>query len=157
LAAQEDCPPKLTDGDIQADKAMLANHDIGVTQIAHRGTVRESAGLEVRGSVHLSRQFLEKLTESAIIKVALQLATTHRRDQAHADEKRARGPASASDSMEPSQVRTRLSAGGRWIRTIGPCREGAGYIAEGEFARGSTGGQKNLAGYRWFESISLQR
>ena len=31
------------------------------------------------------------------------------------------------------------------------------YIAEGEFARGSTGGRKNLAGYRWFESISLQR
>jgi hypothetical protein len=30
------------------------------------------------------------------------------------------------------------------------------YIAEGEFARGSTGGRKNLAGYRWFESISLQ-
>ena len=27
------------------------------------------------------------------------------------------GPASASDSMEPSQVRTRLSAGGEWIRT----------------------------------------
>jgi hypothetical protein len=49
-----------------------------------------------------------------------QLATTHRRDQAHADEKRARGPASASDSMEPSQVRTRLSAGGSRIRTIGP-------------------------------------
>ena len=24
------------------------------------------------------------------------------------------------------------------------------------FARGSTGGRKNLAGYRWFESISLQ-
>src|SRR6202011_3301654 len=31
------------------------------------------------------------------------------------------------------------------------------YIAEGEFARGSTGGRKNLAGYRWFESISLQQ
>jgi hypothetical protein len=26
-----------------------------------------------------------------------------------------------------------------------------------QFARGSTGGRKNLAGYRWFESISLQR
>ena len=49
-----------------------------------------------------------------------QLATTHRRDQAHANEKRARGPASASDSKEPSQVRTRLSAGGKWIRTLGP-------------------------------------
>jgi hypothetical protein len=31
------------------------------------------------------------------------------------------------------------------------------YIAEGEFARGSTGGRKNLAGYRWFESISLHQ
>jgi hypothetical protein len=29
-------PPKLTDDDIQAAKAMLANPDIGVTQIAHR-------------------------------------------------------------------------------------------------------------------------
>jgi hypothetical protein len=26
-----------------------------------------------------------------------------------------------------------------------------------QFARESTGGRKNLAGYRWFESISLQR
>jgi DNA invertase Pin-like site-specific DNA recombinase len=29
-------PPKLTDHDIEAAKAMLANPDIGVTQIAHR-------------------------------------------------------------------------------------------------------------------------
>jgi transposase-like protein len=29
-------PPKLTDDDIDAAKAMLANPDIGVTQIAHR-------------------------------------------------------------------------------------------------------------------------
>src|SRR5882762_6202057 len=29
-------PPKLTDSDIEAAKAMLANPDIGVTQIAHR-------------------------------------------------------------------------------------------------------------------------
>ena len=29
-------PPKLTDDDIEASKAMLANPDIGVTQIAHR-------------------------------------------------------------------------------------------------------------------------
>jgi DNA invertase Pin-like site-specific DNA recombinase len=29
-------PPKLTDDDIGAAKPMLANHDIGVTQIAHR-------------------------------------------------------------------------------------------------------------------------
>jgi DNA invertase Pin-like site-specific DNA recombinase len=28
-------PPKLTDEDIEAAKAMLANPDIGVTQIAH--------------------------------------------------------------------------------------------------------------------------
>ncbi len=29
-------PPKLTDDDIEAAKAMLVNPDIGVTQIAHR-------------------------------------------------------------------------------------------------------------------------
>ena len=29
-------PPRLTDDDIEAAKAMLANPDIGVTQIAHR-------------------------------------------------------------------------------------------------------------------------
>jgi DNA invertase Pin-like site-specific DNA recombinase len=29
-------PPTLTDDDIEAAKAMLANPDIGVTQIAHR-------------------------------------------------------------------------------------------------------------------------
>jgi DNA invertase Pin-like site-specific DNA recombinase len=29
-------PPKLTDDDIEAAKAMLAKPDIGVTQIAHR-------------------------------------------------------------------------------------------------------------------------
>jgi len=29
-------PPKLTDDDIEAAQAMLANPDIGVTQIAHR-------------------------------------------------------------------------------------------------------------------------
>jgi DNA invertase Pin-like site-specific DNA recombinase len=29
-------PPKLTDDDIEAAKAMLANPDIGVTHIAHR-------------------------------------------------------------------------------------------------------------------------
>src|SRR5271167_5041626 len=29
-------PPKLTDDDIEAARAMLANPDIGVTQIAHR-------------------------------------------------------------------------------------------------------------------------
>ena len=29
-------PPELTDDDIEAAKAMLANPDIGVTQIAHR-------------------------------------------------------------------------------------------------------------------------
>ena len=29
-------PPKLTDDDIEAAKELLANPDIGVTQIAHR-------------------------------------------------------------------------------------------------------------------------
>ena len=36
-------PPKLTDGDIEAAKAMLANPDIGVTQIAHRLGVSPAA------------------------------------------------------------------------------------------------------------------
>jgi DNA invertase Pin-like site-specific DNA recombinase len=36
LAEFERSPPKLTDDDIEAAKAMLANPDIGVTQIAHR-------------------------------------------------------------------------------------------------------------------------
>jgi AcrR family transcriptional regulator len=36
LGAQAGRPPKLTDEDIEAAKAMLANPDIGVTQIAHR-------------------------------------------------------------------------------------------------------------------------
>ena len=35
-AAREGRPPKLTDDDIEAAKALLANPDIGVTQIAHR-------------------------------------------------------------------------------------------------------------------------
>jgi DNA invertase Pin-like site-specific DNA recombinase len=36
LAEFERSPPKLTDDDIEAAKTMLANPDIGVTQIAHR-------------------------------------------------------------------------------------------------------------------------
>jgi DNA invertase Pin-like site-specific DNA recombinase len=36
-------PPKLTDDDIEATKAMLANPDIGVTQIAHRIGVSPAA------------------------------------------------------------------------------------------------------------------
>jgi AcrR family transcriptional regulator len=35
-AAQEVARRKLTDDDIEAAKALLANPDIGVTQIAHR-------------------------------------------------------------------------------------------------------------------------
>jgi DNA invertase Pin-like site-specific DNA recombinase len=30
------CPPKLTEDDLEAARALLANPDIGVTQIAHR-------------------------------------------------------------------------------------------------------------------------
>jgi len=40
-----------------------------------------------------------------------------------------------------SQVRTRLPAGGRWIRTIGPRHERAGFVAEGEL-RDRTGAAK---------------
>jgi DNA invertase Pin-like site-specific DNA recombinase len=36
-------PPKLTDDDIEAAKATLANPDIGVTQIAHRLGVSPAA------------------------------------------------------------------------------------------------------------------
>jgi hypothetical protein len=42
-----------------------------------------------------------------------------------------------------SQVRSGLSAGGRWIRTIGPCREGAGLYCGGELG-GLTGQAKNI-------------
>ena len=91
-----------------------------------------------------------------------QLATTHRRDQAHADEKRARGPASASDSMEPSQVRTRLSAGGKWIRTYGPSqgfrhpsrwRANRRRASERPFLYGGTGGSNPAPSSR--QSVSL--
>jgi hypothetical protein len=41
---------------------------------------------------------------------------------------------------------------GVWIRTIGPCREGAG-----SYYGDRRGQPKNSAGYRWFESISLQQ
>ena len=40
-------------------------------------------------------------------------------------------------------VRTRLAAGGRWIRTIGPCREGAGLYCGDELG-GSTGAAKKI-------------
>jgi hypothetical protein len=48
----------------------FANHS---SASKHPGqvTIPRYAPLPVRGSVHLSRQFLEKLTESAVIKVAL--------------------------------------------------------------------------------------
>jgi hypothetical protein len=57
-----------------------------------------------------------------------QLATTHRRDQAHADEKRARGPASASDFHGAKSGSHRLSAGGSRIRTLSPTR-GSGSLS----------------------------
>jgi hypothetical protein len=45
------------------------------------------------------------------------------------------------------QVRTRLPAGGRWIRTIGPSREGAGFCCGRRFASDRTGAaQKSLWG-----------
>lgn len=52
-------PPKLTDDDIEAAKAMLANPDVGVTQIAHRLGVSPAmlyrySGLE--GDNHGSRR-----------------------------------------------------------------------------------------------------
>src|SRR5271165_516364 len=59
-----------------------------------------------------------------------------------------RAEAGVLDLRKRMRARDGLSAGGRWIRTIGPCRERAGYIAEGEFAQGSTGGQKIWRGRR---------
>jgi hypothetical protein len=41
-----------------------------------------------------------------------------------------------------SQVRIGLAAGRRWIRTISPWRDGAGYIAEGELRGDRRGSQK---------------
>ena len=43
-------PPKLTDDDIEAAKAMLANPDIGVTQIAHRLGVSPGDALSLHSS-----------------------------------------------------------------------------------------------------------
>ena len=49
--------------------------------------------------------------------------------------------------------------GGRWIRTIGPWREGTAFCCGRRIAGDRTGAQKLVPfmGYRWFESISLQR
>jgi hypothetical protein len=48
----------------------FANHS-SAFRVQVRSTVPRYAPLPVRGLVHLSRQFLENLTDSAIIKVAL--------------------------------------------------------------------------------------
>ena len=53
----------------------------------------------------------------------------------------------------------RLTAGGRWIRTIGPRHERADFCCGRRIAGPNGGSQKGLflIRYRWFESISLQR
>src|ERR1700724_1893678 len=53
----------------------------------------------------------------------------------------------------------RLCAGGRWIRTIGPRHERAGFCCGRRIAGPNGGNQKGvfLMRYRWFGSISLQR
>src|ERR1700746_3786148 len=53
----------------------------------------------------------------------------------------------------------RWRAGGRWIRTIGPRHERAGFCCGRRIAGPNGGSQKGLLlmRYRWFESISLQR
>src|SRR6266404_5971347 len=64
------------------------------------------------------------------------------------------------DGIAPeNQVRTGLPAGGRWIRTIGPRHERAGFCCGRRIAGPNGGSQKGLLlmRYRWFESISLQR
>src|SRR5690349_14459641 len=61
--------------------------------------------------------------------------------------------------LPENQVRTRLPAGGRWIRTIGPRHERAGFCCGKRIAGPNGDSQKGLflMRYRWFESISLQR
>ena len=55
-----------------------------------------------------------------------------------------------------SQIRTRLPAGGRWIRTVGPRHERAGFCCGRRIAGPNGGSQKGLFLMR-FESISLRR
>src|ERR1700726_1603886 len=73
------------------------------------------------------------------------------------------------DARKWLRERDGLSAGGRWIRTIGSWREGAGFFCGRRIAGDRTGAAYwgiergrltkvvSLRGYRWFESISLQR
>ena len=61
----------------------------------------------------------------------------------------------SSAPSRQSQVRSRLAAGGRWIRTIDR-REEAGLYCGGELG-GIDREAKKFCGYRWFESISLQQ
>jgi DNA invertase Pin-like site-specific DNA recombinase len=52
-------PPKLTEEDLEAARAMLANPDIGVTQIAHRlGLSRDALSLHPRRA---NREYLRRL------------------------------------------------------------------------------------------------
>ena len=69
--------------------------------------------------------------------------------------RRARGTSSCAES----QVRNRLSAGGRWIRTSGPGTKEPVFLAEGELRDRARAAKKGcfFMRYRWFESISLQR
>jgi DNA invertase Pin-like site-specific DNA recombinase len=55
-------PPKLTDDDIEAAKAMLANPDIGVTQIAHRPT-GDALSVHLRRA---NREYAGRLTTAAL-------------------------------------------------------------------------------------------
>src|ERR1700732_1905452 len=68
-------------------------------------------------------------------------------------------PGNSSPQKSRLEVRTRLSPGGRWIRTIGPRHERAGFCCGRRIAGPNGGSQKGvfLMRYRWFESISLQR
>jgi hypothetical protein len=74
--------------------------------------------------------------------------------------------AAALQSLVSAGVRDRLAravrrlcARGRWIRTIGPRHERAGFCCGRRIAEPNGGSQKGLflIRYRWFESISLQR
>src|SRR6266446_2106014 len=74
--------------------------------------------------------------------------------------------AAALQSLVSAGVRDRLAravrrlcARGRWIRTIGPRHERAGFCCGRRIAEPNGSSQKGLflIRYRWFDSISLQR
>ncbi|HTA13522.1 MAG TPA: SOS response-associated peptidase family protein, partial [Solirubrobacteraceae bacterium] len=103
-----------------------------------------SAGAEVRRNTSID----------AAVRVAVRTTNGRARVQ----------PATGSIPFLPDlnsvgQVRTRLTAGERWIQTIGPRHERSRFLLRKANCGTERGSQKGLflMRYRWFESISLQR